>query len=564
MFVHIFGEGFRILNEIWNDHTASFFFGCIVIWFSIASYLVVRRKVSTQNWTAGFVAITPKSLVMLGVFGTFFGILIGLLDFNVEDIDGSVPELLSGLKIAFTTSVVGIFAALIFQIEVTTIPRRAEESDDVPAAIYEVLRKHTELLTDLKNAISQDNDSSLLTQIQKLRTDITDGQKELRSDIRDGQEKLTKEFREFKEEMVKHNQEALIEALEKVLRDFNVILQEVIGEGFKQLSGAVDRLIEWQDKYRQYIEEMQGRLDKAVASIEATQTALEAVRAHTEAIPASVQQLQPILTTIDEQIQRLNPTLEAFAELREKAGEALPVIEENLKKVTDDLTAGCNGIVTASKEVLEKHRVSQQELNEGFQKLLDDTQNTQRSFNDSLNNTLKRIEQEAERALEEHGRLIQNAAQEAQKAMQEAWNKNSELIGQKMQELDTAFQKLLENSKNSQETFTQSLNDVLKQVEQENKQMLSEHTRLIQGSAQEAQRIMKEAWAENAKNINEQLREFDKKMQEEMTRSLEILDNQLASVSEKFVQDYTPLTERLQELVRISENVGNNRTDGRA
>lgn len=560
---HVISEVGRIFGEIWKDDTALFFSGGIVAWFAYASYLVIYRKVSIQNWTAGFVAITPKSLVMLGVFGTFFGILIGLLDFDVENIDESIPELLGGLKIAFTTSVVGILTALLFQIEVTTIPRPAEESDDVSAAIYEALQKQTNLLIDLKNAISQDNDSSLLTQIQKLRTDITDGQKELRLDIRDGQEKLAKEFREFKEEMVKHNQEALIQALEKVLREFNVILQEVIGEGFKELSTAVGRLVEWQDKYRQHIEEMQERLDKTVTSIEATRTALEAVRAHTEAIPASVQQLQPILTAIDTQIQRLNPTLEAFAELREKAGEALPVIEENLKRVTDGLAVGCDSIVTASKEVLEKHRASQQELNEGFQKLLEDTRNTQQSFSDSLNNTLKRIEQEAEHALEEHGQLMRNAAQEAQKMMQEAWNKNAQLIDQKMKELDTAFQRLLEDSKNSQETFSRSLNEALKQVEQENKQMLSEHTRLIQGSAQEAQRVMKEAWEENAKNINEQLREFDKKMQEEMRRSLEILDNQLASVSEKFVKDYTPLTEKLRELIHLSETIETNRTDGR-
>lgn len=44
----------------------------------------------------------------LGMLGTFCGILIGLIDFNVNDIEASLPLLLSGLKVAFVTSIVGV------------------------------------------------------------------------------------------------------------------------------------------------------------------------------------------------------------------------------------------------------------------------------------------------------------------------------------------------------------------------------------------------------------------------------------------------------------------------
>ena len=37
---------------------------------------------------------------------------MGLLDFNADDIQGSVPALLSGMKTAFFASVAGVFAAL--------------------------------------------------------------------------------------------------------------------------------------------------------------------------------------------------------------------------------------------------------------------------------------------------------------------------------------------------------------------------------------------------------------------------------------------------------------------
>lgn len=52
--------------------------------------------------------LVPSILVGIGILGTFTGIFIGLLDFNVDNIRGSVPQLLKGLKIAFFTSIVGL------------------------------------------------------------------------------------------------------------------------------------------------------------------------------------------------------------------------------------------------------------------------------------------------------------------------------------------------------------------------------------------------------------------------------------------------------------------------
>ena len=45
---------------------------------------------------------------------------------------------------------------------------------------------------------------------------------------------------------------------------------------------------------------------------------------------------------------------------------------------------------------------------------------------------------------------------------------------------------------------------------------------------------------------------LDKALEEELTKSIETLGRQLAALSQKFVQDYTPLTDRLQQLVRAS------------
>lgn len=50
-----------------------------------------------------FVNYVPTLLTTLGIFGTFLGIVLGLLNFNQNNIEASIPLLLAGLKTAFIT-----------------------------------------------------------------------------------------------------------------------------------------------------------------------------------------------------------------------------------------------------------------------------------------------------------------------------------------------------------------------------------------------------------------------------------------------------------------------------
>ena len=71
----------------------------------------LSKQVSWHIYTNAWASI----LTVIGIFGTFFGIFIGLLAFDIEDIEGSIPGLLDGLKLAFLTSLVGILSAIILK-----------------------------------------------------------------------------------------------------------------------------------------------------------------------------------------------------------------------------------------------------------------------------------------------------------------------------------------------------------------------------------------------------------------------------------------------------------------
>ena len=409
--------------------------------------------------------------------------MIGLLEFDVKNIDDSVPALLVGLKIAFSTSIVGMSAAIVFRSLQTFAPTHATSSGVTPEDIHSVLTEirnenliqaaeQDDHLTKLRNAIATEGDSSLLTQIQKFRTTVQDGQSE-----------LIREFREFATHMVENNQKAIIEALESVIRDFNQNLTEQFGENFKQLNEAVAALVGWQDRYKDHVEKMEARLATAVEAIEATRVALEAVREHTAAIPDAVKQLEPALSGMTTQTQSLAGHLDAVAGLRDKAVEAFPVIEANLKKITDDLTRNVETAVKQSTEALERQRASQEALSSGFETLLAQAGTAQEAFTTELKRALDEMNRQTATEFNRHGDLIEASAKEAQNSIAEAWKKTEEAI-------------------------------------------------------------------------NGQMAALDEQMQQELSRSLEVMGRNLASISEKFVTDYTPLTDRLRDLVAMSGRTG--------
>jgi translation initiation factor 2 alpha subunit (eIF-2alpha) len=57
------------------------------------------------------------------------------------------------------------------------------------------------------------------------------------------------------------------------------------------------------------------------------------------------------------------------------------------------------------------------------------------------------------------------------------------------------------------------------------------------------------------RNIEEQVKALDTALENELTNSLKTLGQQLASLSEKFVADYSPLTDKLRELIQLSKRV---------
>ena len=122
--------------------------------------------------------------------------------------------------------------------------------------------------------------------------------------------------------------------------------------------------------------------------------------------------------------------------------------------------------------------------------------------------------------------------------------------------LSSGFETLLAQAGTAQEAFTTELKRALDEMNRQTATEFNRHGELIEASAKEAQNSIAEAWKKTEEAINGQMAALDEQMQQELSRSLEVMGRNLASVSEKFVTDYTPLTERLRDLVAISSRAG--------
>lgn len=427
----------RISGAVFADEVARTFFWVIASFLVLA--ILTRIRILPSRF-AVFDRAGPTMMTTLGVLGTFIGIFVGLLDFDVAKIDESVPALLEGLKVAFVTSIVGMSSSFVFRLFQGFVPERDQESTEVTpevinanligirTGIEKSTQRQEEALSSIRQAISSDGESSLLTQIQKLRTTVTDGQGE-----------LITEFREFAKTMAENNSKALIEALQEVIKDFNEKLTEQFGENFKQLNEAVGALLNWQENYKTHVERVEGNIETAVEAISQTEQSLSKIAEHAEAIPKAASELQTLLNGFKASQEELQRHLEAFAGLKESAVNAFPTIEENLKTVTEGVRDAANRFLTETNAVLDKQKETVAELNTSYGEM-----NGQAAeMRESLKTAVAGIDEAIAKAMDHHGKAIDASASEMQRQIQESWGKTEQAINDRFESFDEQMQQEL-------------------------------------------------------------------------------------------------------------------------
>jgi ABC-type transporter Mla subunit MlaD len=399
------------------------------------------------------------------VLGTFIGIFIGLWDFDTGNIEASVPTLLEGLKLAFITSIVGI--GLSIWLKGSTLRKQKKQAASKKTYTRATVDDLAGFLQSIENSLTGAGNSTVLSQLQELGTTFSNKQDD-----------LIRAFNEFATQMAENNTEALIEALENVMRDFNAKINEQFGDNFKQLNEAVGRINEWQEQYRQQMNELAEQFKVAAASIEKSRESLELIAERSDAIVLGAEKLNPILEALQHQTQQINDRLEAFKALADEARKAFPVITENLEMLTNDFSTAVKETIADSHKSMEEQKTALANQGKQLETMIGTTNGQLKKMTDDFSNTVE---------------------------------------------------EMITNSHNSVE---------------------AQKTALANQSEQ-----LKTTVTENSKLMKDQITELDKALEEQLQAALKSLGDNLASLSKKFVEDYTPLTEKLHEVLNMVDGL---------
>jgi len=334
----------NLLSQISAQSVTNLFLAILITVLAFAIFSSKRGK------HGQLVQYAPNLLTSLGILGTFVGIVIGLLGFDTGDIDGSIGPLLAGLKTAFITSLAGMFMAIVFKIldgtGLIAPPTPAEEPDSAtPEQVLGSMMRQERALTKLTTAIAGDEETTLISQIRLMRSDQMDAQKALREEIQvqrktfaEFQDRLWSQMETFAEMLSKSATEQVINALKEVIADFNKNLTEQFGENFKRLDASVQKLVEWQDNYREQLDQMNEQYAEGVKAIGHTRELVGQIEADTKKIPETMDSLKTLLESTQHQLAELERHLEAFRDMRDRAVEAVPQIKTQVDSIVEDVT----------------------------------------------------------------------------------------------------------------------------------------------------------------------------------------------------------------------------------
>ena len=538
-------------------------------------------------------------LTVIGVFGTFLGIFIGLQSFNIDKIDASIPDLLKGLRFAFLTSLVGIGSAILLKGVVSPLFQRKDRhpSEAERERFFEVLKGietsgESNLLAQLKTLTktvekeeskSREQSKAAWEAFYILVREEGSNSREALDSIKEGQNATLAQLKTLTTTVSENVGEIaakvgeiatgqLIEALKEVIRDFNKNLTEQFGENFKQLNEAVEKTVVWQEQYRQQMDKLADEFRIAAQSIEQTRESAgviaessSTIAERSNSIVSCAEQLNPILHTLNDQ-------LEAFSELRQRALDAFPLIENRLNELTTNFSKIVQTAITDSHASMEGQRIVLETQTDQLQQVVENTtqqfnQLTTR-FSDAVETSITESHESMNKQRDELKTQFGN--------LETTMNAISENTTQQFNQLTTRFSDAVEtsiaeshNSMNKQrdelktqfgnletamDAANRQLHDIINDIRDQldsvfersaariaevTRDFTQDLTKQLAETLQAQSRELSNIVERNREDIENHVNTLNESLRKELTNSLTTLAGYLESLSNGFVQNYT-------------------------
>lgn len=467
-------------------------------------YFFLKEKQYSKESVLGNIAST------IGVLGTFVGISIGLWKFNPNDITSSVPLLLSGMKIAFATSIIGM-AASIFMKYIALKNEDEENIDDI-------MELFNTMIAESRNV------NNTLIENQKQTENVLNKVSEIWASH---QENLTVEL---KSEILNLNNNT-ISKQEELIGEF-----KKLGECFTLLNSGVNNLLTWQENYKETIENTTKELETVIQTIHNADESIESISKNSSLIKENNENLSEVLKEINKTQNVIIESNKSIIEISNTAKESIPQINEhftNIDNRTKESTAYLQTLISENlnniksylekitEDVLSKTTQSIYENNRQFKYEISEHISQCKMLIYSLKDLIPDINEHLLSTQKRFNKTLIHFNEEVQNSFKE-----------NTYEINKQVQLLKENTANINNTLDDTISESTKRLEN----ITVATSNQIKTMAEEMEKL-----------CVRKIEKLDNTLIEEFTDALSCLAGQLVTISEGFSGDYYRLLEELKE-----------------
>lgn len=467
-------------------------------------YFFLKEKQYSKESVLGNIAST------IGVLGTFVGISIGLWKFDPNDITSSVPLLLSGMKIAFATSIIGM-AASIFMKYIALKNEDEENIDDI-------MELFNTMIAESRNV------NNTLIENQKQTENVLNKVSEIWASH---QENLTVEL---KSEILNLNNNT-ISKQEELIGEF-----KKLGECFTLLNSGVNNLLTWQENYKETIENTTKELEIVIQTIHNADESIESISKNSSLIKENNENLSEVLKEINKTQNVIIDSNKSIIEISNTAKESIPQINEhftNIDSRTKESTAYLQTLISENlnniksylekitEDVLSKTTQSIYENNRQFKYEISEHISQCKMLIYSLKDLIPDINEHLLSTQKRFNKTLIHFNEEVQNSLRE-----------NTLEINKQVQLLKENTANINNTLDDTISLSTKRLEN----ITVATSNQIKTMAEEMEKL-----------CVRKIEKLDNTLIEEFTDALSCLAGQLVTISEGFSEDYYRLLEELKE-----------------
>ncbi len=384
-------------------------------WFVRSIRLIRKARKDHKATNNHFLHSLPSGFTTIGILGTFLGILVGLFNFDVQNIDGSIPTLLIGLKTAFSTSVIGLFLSFIFNRHVDKIQHKIDTEsgrEDTEIGALNSLIQETKKQTSENKKTFKGFDENLNIVVQQLEMSAKSQEKSamlIVEKLENGNKILSSEFEKFGKLLGDINTEAMVKAIENALggfnERFNELIERLVKENFDQLNDSVSQLNEWQIENKEQINQLVTEYKNVSKNLEVSAQTLDKAAKATNELTKNdsvlidlVKQLEKVLIDENKLVDittRTEETVENLFETGQMINDYLKK-EEQVKESLSTLIKTLNDFKDFNSDVWKNYRTEMEQsvktIKSASTSISENIEEIDEKFYERLNTTLGNLD----------------------------------------------------------------------------------------------------------------------------------------------------------------------------